>query len=207
RRLGNEITYQYHDLFRAFLRNRAIERFTPDKITSITRESARLLLAEGLVDEAFGLFALAEDWEGAEQIFISQARILITSGRWRTLEDWGTVLPVARMESNPWLRYWLGQCKALVDPFEALPILDATYSSFIEKGDRLGQLLCAATALETLHFVVEHWETMGLWLERLKTGLESQQNPLLTDDDLRVHTALFWAAENSDPGSSIVVPT
>src|SRR5579859_1668123 len=207
RRLGEEVTYQYHDLFRAFLRNRANQDLPSDEIALLTSESAALLLAANLADEAFSLYVQAKEWERAEQIFLDHAKELITHGRWQTIEEWAYSLPTERLQANPWLSYWLGTSKALVDAAAAFPILDATYVSFTKKGDVFGVLLCAATVVETLHFVVEHWDTMGLWLGRLKSGLHEQRNPLPPDDELRVHAALFWAAANSDPGSPDITPS
>ncbi len=198
RRLGEEATYQYHDLFRAFLRNRANQRLPPEEIASVTSKSAALLLESNLPDEAFGLFVQAKDWAHSEEILLDQAARLISSGRWLTLEDWANSLPKERLEANPWLLYWLGRSKALVDAGAAFPILDAAYGAFVENHDQSGRLLCAAAVVETLHFEIGHWEKMGVWLNRLKENLASQKDPLPPDDELRVHAALFWAAENGD---------
>jgi LuxR family transcriptional regulator, maltose regulon positive regulatory protein len=208
RRAATELTYQYHDLFRAFLRSRAVETFPPEEVAALTSQSGQLLLAAHLAEEAFGLFVQAGDWTAAEQIFLEQAQELIARGRWKTLEDWGNALPPVRFEANPWLWYWLGRSKALVNASEAFPMLETAYGAFRDRADNFGQLLCAATVVETLHFVVEHWDRMGLWLERVQKGLERQLDPLSPDDELRIHAALFWAADNSfDPASPIVAPS
>jgi LuxR family maltose regulon positive regulatory protein len=206
RRMGETVTYQYHDLFRAFLQDRASHTLASEEIASLATESAALLLAANLADDAFGLFTQAKNWEQAERLFLDRAKTLIAHGRWRTLEEWSKSLPAERLEAEPWLRYWLGRSRALVNAAEAFPILEAAYKSFHQKQDIYGQLLCAATVVETLHFVVEHWETMGTWLDRLRTCLEMQDDPLSPDDELQVHAALFWAAENSfDPVNPIVL--
>lgn len=207
RRLGEEVTYQYHDLFRTFLRNRANQCLPSEEIALLTSESAALLLAANLTDEAFSLFVQAKDWGRAEQIFLDQAKALITHGRWQTIEEWGNSLPTERLKANPWLRYWLGSSKALVDPATAFTVLEAAYASFVAAEDKVGQLLCAAEIVETLHFVAAHWETMGLWLLRLQSSLAVQPHALLPEDELRIHSTLFWAAENSDPGSPLIAPS
>lgn len=208
RRTGREVTYQYHDLFRAFLTGRAVESLPSREVAALIGQSARLLLAANLADEAFSLFVRAEDWEAAEHIFLEQANALIARGRWRTLEEWAEALPIRRLEANAWLRYWLGRSRALVNAAEAFPMLEGAYESFREKQDNHGQLLCAAAVVETLHFVIEHWETMGAWHERLRKDLELQDAPLSPDDELRIHAALFWAAENSfNPVNPVVAPS
>jgi LuxR family transcriptional regulator, maltose regulon positive regulatory protein len=203
RRPGTIVTYQYHDLFRVFLRHRANQIWSPNEIATITAESAALLLEENLPDEAFRLFVQARDWTRAEEIFLKQAPKLLSSGRWLTLADWANALPKAKITANPWLLYWLGCSKALTDAAAAYPILEAAYDSFVKNRDSYGQLLCAAAAIETLHFLVEQWNTMGLWLNRLKESLGQKCGNLPPDDELRVHAALIWAADNSEPGSGI----
>ena len=197
RRPGVETTYQYHDLFRAFLQNRAGQLLAEDEIAELMGRSADLLLDSGLVEDAFLLFAKARDWRQAKQLFLEQAEALIAQGRWRTFEEWGDTLPQEVVDSDPWLRYWLGRSNALVDPTQALPILETAYDKFCEQENNFGRLLCASTVVETLHFVVQHWDTMDVWLGRLKRCLETQQEPLSVDDELRIHAALFWAAENT----------
>jgi DNA-binding SARP family transcriptional activator len=204
RRLGKEITYQYHDLFRAFLQNRAAEQLSREELGALTEESARLLLGADMVDDAFGLFVQAQAWESAERILLDQANTLITSGRWRTLENWTETLPPGRLVANPWLRYWLGRSKALVDAVEAFRVLELAYEAFTADRNSHGQLLCAATAVEALHFAVVKWEAMGLWLERLKQALDRSGGPLSLDDELRVHATLFWACENSTPDLEVI---
>jgi ATP/maltotriose-dependent transcriptional regulator MalT len=204
RRVGKEVTYQYHDLFRAFLRNRADGSLAPGEISTLIRQSAGLLLAGSLVDEAFDLFVQARDWENAEQIILDHANTLIVRGRWQTLEEWGKALPAERLDANAWLRYWLGRSKALVDPVSAAVTLETAYATFAARSDYFGQLMSAAAVVESLHFTVDHWDTMGQWLDRLTSTLDAQVNPLPPDDELRVHATLFWAAVNGAPGNPLI---
>jgi DNA-binding SARP family transcriptional activator len=204
KRTGAEVTYQYHDLFRAFLCDQATSRLSATGVATLISDSAHLLQAGNLIDEAFALFVRVGNWENAEEIFLAQARTLIASGRWLTLDEWAHALPKARLEANPWLLYWLGSSKALVDAATAFPILESSYELFVARQDQTGRVLCAAAIVETVHFFIEQWETMGVWLNRLRDDLDAHQTLLSADDELRVHTALFWAAENSDPGSQII---
>lgn len=198
RRPGHEVTYQYHDLFRAFLRSRATDRFDDSALAALIARSAHLLLEAGSAEEAFALFVEAGDWQGAERIFLEQANALIMRGRRQTLEGWAAALPPMRLAANPWLGYWLGRARALVDAVDALAVLAQAFDAFEAMEDNTGMLLCAAAAVEALHFVVTGWEDMRVWLDRLKQTLAAQRAPLAPDDELRIHAALFWAAENSD---------
>lgn len=197
-RPGREVTYQYHDLFRAFLRSRARDCLEEGALAALIARSAHLLMEAGSPEEAFALFVESGDWQGAERIFLEQANALIVRGRRQTLEDWAAALPQTRLAANPWLRYWLGRARALVDAAGALAVLAQAFDAFEAMQDNTGMLLCAAAAVEALHFVVTGWELMRVWLARLKQTLAAQRAPLTADDELRIHAALFWAAENSD---------
>jgi LuxR family maltose regulon positive regulatory protein len=204
RHLGEEVAYQYHDLFRAFLRNRAIQSLTPEQTVSLISHSAMLLRSANLAEEAFALFVEAKDWEQAEDVFTESAKALIARGRWLTLNEWSSLLPQDRVQANPWLRYWIGRSKALVDPVQAAEILQASFSSFESMGDLRGILFSAAAVLETLHFTADHWNEMRAWLERLTSALARHADALSPDDELRVHATLFWAAQNTFPGNPAI---
>jgi LuxR family transcriptional regulator, maltose regulon positive regulatory protein len=204
RRVSQEVTYQYHDLFRAFLRNRAVERLPKEEVATVIRESAAALLAAGMVDDSYNLFIQARDWENAEALLLTHAQALTARGRWQTLEEWGKALPGERLHANPWLSYWLGRSKALVDPVSAIAALKDVHASFAAHRDPIGELMSAAAVVECLHFTIDDWDTMGQWLERLTSTLEAQAMPLATDDELRVHATLFWTAATSSPGSPVI---
>jgi ATP/maltotriose-dependent transcriptional regulator MalT/DNA-binding SARP family transcriptional activator len=194
RRLGREPTFEYHDLFRAFLQVRATRAFTAAQLASLARESAQQLLAGGLVEEAFALFAQAQDWEAAEQLLVDRAQMLIAQGRWRTLDEWGRALPVERAHHNPWLGYWLGRSKTLVDPAAARLMLEEAHAAFVARDDDLGALLSATAVLDALHFEVRAFQLLEPWLDRLGQLVDACRVQLAVEDELRLHAALLMAS-------------
>ncbi|MEQ1887538.1 MAG: hypothetical protein ABL967_20950, partial [Bryobacteraceae bacterium] len=88
RSVGGETTYQYHALFRAFLKSKASIAYSAEQCRSITRRAAAELQSQGQPELAFALFVEAEDWNGAEQIVIALAPQLLAQGRWQTLSQW-----------------------------------------------------------------------------------------------------------------------
>ena len=193
RRPGAQTTYQYHDLFRTFLRSRLQQMCTHAELASRARSTANLLLGWNFGEQAFGLFVQAGDWDAAEKLFIDQAGPLIAQGRWKTLEEWGNVLPADRLAANPWLRYWLGRSKTLVEPGAARVVLEAAYASFVGADDHTGQLLGATAVVDALHFEVKAFQLLGPWLDRI-AALVDQADRLSIEDDLRVHAALSMAS-------------
>jgi len=204
RRIGKEVTYQYHDLFRAFLRTRAEQTLGPEAVATLSGNAGQLVLAAGLFEDAYGLFTRAKDWARAEQIFLDNARGLIAQGRWKTLNDWSAALPPERVAANPWVRYWLGRSKVFIDAGDARALLEGAYQSFLISGDAIGQLLASAAVVDALHFEIQNYNAYESWLERLTGSLELQMSGLCLDDELWVHATLMLALTLSCPDNRIL---
>jgi ATP/maltotriose-dependent transcriptional regulator MalT len=181
-------TYRYHDLFRAFLMQRASRDLAPPELTALLTVSIQSLVASGATEDAFELSVRAASWSQAEAVFLTCAPDLLAAGRWKTLAAWASALPEASGERNPWVRYWTAQGVALTGPREAVPMLEAAYQGFLACADTRGALMSAAAVVQALHFVVEHWDRMDAWLARLRAALATHPASLPVDDAIRVHT-------------------
>jgi LuxR family transcriptional regulator, maltose regulon positive regulatory protein len=116
RRHGVEPVYQYHGLFRAFLRARARERLAPSELVESAERAALLLEVGGHADDAVTMYIAASDWSAASRLIAQHARSLYEQGRWRTLLDWIAALPPGAVDAEPWLAYWVGACQVWVNP-------------------------------------------------------------------------------------------
>jgi LuxR family maltose regulon positive regulatory protein len=191
RRSGEEITYQYHALFRAFLRNKAGTDLSAEVRRSLVERAAIELYGRGKSDEAFALFLEAEEWQMAEQIIIASASQLVEQGRWQTLAQWIEALPKDRLEASAWLRYWLGRAKTLINSVAARPVLEAAYRTFGETGDEIGQLLCATTILESFYFEFDDVRPMDPWIARVVGLLQKKVRPPTKEDELRANLVVM----------------
>jgi len=63
RRSGDEISYQYHTLFREFLLDRASNHFSLSELLDIKRAAAHLGEQNGDIEAAAKLFAETEGWQ------------------------------------------------------------------------------------------------------------------------------------------------
>lgn len=140
---GDTDIYQYHPLFRAFLVDRARAFFCKDEQRQIAVDGARCFEQQTLMEEAFTLYIEGEDWNAAERLLVSKAATMIAQGRWQTLENWYAALPSERSTANPWIRYWMGRSKTLIDPSSAKTWLVDAHQAFRQQNDQIGQLLCA----------------------------------------------------------------
>jgi LuxR family maltose regulon positive regulatory protein len=199
RRPGEVPTYQFHALFRAFLRHRAGQQFGPKRLQELRLSAAELLAASGQDDDAFLLLAEAEQWERAAELTIRAAPSLIGQGRWQTLQDWVSLMPAAQREQNPRLRYWLGRALAPVNPLAARSGLAAAYDAFLEAGDSTWQLLCAAAVLEALCYEFTDFKLMDAWIERVAASLARGTALASQQDELQVNCTLILALTYRDP--------
>jgi LuxR family maltose regulon positive regulatory protein len=206
RRSGPGSTYQYHDLFRAFLCARAQEIYSAQALTQLSARAAELLLAAGLDEDAFELFVQAHDWLRAERILLDNARNMIAQGRWQSLEEWAAALPQERIAGNSSVQYWLGRSKTLVDATGARELQEQAYRLFLEQGNSTGELLTSTAVLEALHFEVLGFKPRELWLGRLAHALKFGAQGLCFDDDLWVHATLMSAATHCSPDHPMLAP-
>ncbi|BCS55032.1 BTAD domain-containing putative transcriptional regulator [Geobacter sp. SVR] len=138
---GNTPVYQYHPLFRDFLRARARGLFTASELSGILQSSSALLLEMNSVAEAVELLAESRDFDGIVEVILVSAQSLIEQGRNRTLLQWLSHLPQETLERDPHVLYWQG---VAVHPFD-LRAGEQSYSrafhAFIHTCDTTGALL------------------------------------------------------------------
>jgi LuxR family transcriptional regulator, maltose regulon positive regulatory protein len=201
---GAEVSYQFHALFRSFLKSRAAKVFSEIQSREIAWRAAASLAAAGQIEPAFDLYAEAQDWESAEALLIESAQTLIGQGRWQTLAQWGDTIPAKRRDANPWVGYWLGRSKNPIDPVAARPLVEAAYFAFTRTGDEIGQLLCAITMLEGFFFEFEDCTRTDAWIARVIFLLETGIRPPTKEDELRVHSTIMMGATVREPKHSML---
>ncbi len=204
RSIAQDVLYQYHALFRAFLKNRAARAYSIEERHDIARRAAGALVAGGRSEEAVLLYAEAEDWDAAERLIIDCAAILLRQGRWQTFEEQVKLLPLQRIVSNPWVQYWLGRSKTFVEPVAALPAVESAYRIFRDSNNEVGQLLATSAMLEAIYVHYRDFTLMDPWITRAVNLLE-REVPLPTpEDELWVHSMLLVGASYRNPEHSVV---
>ena len=101
---------------------------------------------------------------------LAQAPALARQGRLASVERWLRALPAARVEADPWLRYWLAVCR-MPHLREARGHFQAAYRAFRARGDRTGALLSLAAFLNTHQYVLDEFASLDPWLEEMETLL------------------------------------
>jgi len=198
RRHGPELVYQYHALFRAFLRARAAECLSPAERAEAAGRAARLLEIDGHAEDAVTMYLECADWPAATRLILQHARHLYEQGRWRTLLDWIASLPGDLVESVPWLAYWAGACQVWVNPPIARRQLEQAFDRFVVLGDRTGQIL-AAGAMSRACILDVNWTTLDKWIAVLESLLSTQTEALSPQTLLTGFSRLLYATFARQP--------
>ena len=171
-RAGNYV-YQFHALFRAFLRYRAEQTLPGERRKQLAQHAATLLEGRGHVDDAMDLFCEALDRDGAVALILRNAAALYRQGRWETLLDWIDKLPPTLLAANPWVLFWKGMGVAVLLPAVGRNILEQSIQIFEAQDNQEGQLLCMAEIVRSHYFESFARDQMGLWLNRMKAIQQS----------------------------------
>ena len=199
RRTGDPPAYQLHSLFRMFLQNRAVADLGSDRIRAVKLDAAKLLRENGLEEDAVALYVQAGEWSPFMDLVVRAAPRLIAHGRWQTLAEWIAYLPPEIGQANPWIRYWLGRSKMLIDQRAAREVLEDALGNFEAGGDEVGQLLCAVAILEALYFQFDDFRAMEPWVARVAKLIEKDVRLPHPEDELRASAAVLMAATFRTP--------
>jgi hypothetical protein len=134
-------TFEFHPLFREFLRRRASEELPPARQASV-RVAAALALAsrgEAGAESAVELLAQAGAWAEMAPLVVRQAPGLVAAGRFDVLERWLSLLPATLREGEPWLLLVGGRARLARDPGEA----QARFRRSLELAEARSDVGCA----------------------------------------------------------------
>ncbi len=143
-------TFQYHPLFREFLLAKAQETLVPEHISDIRIRAANALERNGYAEEAVSLFCEATMWSEAIRVILSLAPILISHGRWQTVQNWIELIPDCVSANQPWLLYWRGVCTLPIFPNGGMNYFAKAYEHFRKSRDAAGSFLALSGMLDAV---------------------------------------------------------
>ncbi|MEO8158474.1 MAG: BTAD domain-containing putative transcriptional regulator [Betaproteobacteria bacterium] len=193
RRAGKEPVYQFHALFRAFLKHCAKTDLDAGQQKFVATHAAQLLDAAGQFEDSMDLRLAAQDWTGAEELILTQARAFIAQGRWRNVVDWIGALPEQRVEQDCWLLHWLGTAWIGVDPARARSILERACQQAKRNGDVLCQVQTAAGMVEAYFLEYAVFTPLDRWIPVLERMFEPQVRAMEPNAELRAQSAMLIA--------------
>ena len=156
--------YRLHDLFRDFLRERAlVESGEP---TADWRQAwARALWADGEWNQAAALFLEAGDEEALVAGIREAAPTLVQTGRGENLYAWLQAVPEERRRSDPELLLWEGMGLILFDTRAARALLSRAWSNLAEVGAHVPMAIAWVGIVDSIWLEWAHVSEYEPWID------------------------------------------
>ena len=193
RRGGENGTYTFHALFRAFLLHEAETTLSPEEIATLRRTGAQLLAGEAMVEDAMALYTAAGDWASAAALFSAHAGSMLVAGRWQTVSEWFKALPAPIADADPWVQHWAGAALVAVAPPQARELLARAHQVAAARDDVMCQIQCAAAIIESCCIEWSRFSLMDPWIPLLERALDDTLAWPSSDARLRAMNALLSA--------------
>jgi ATP/maltotriose-dependent transcriptional regulator MalT len=199
RRNGPDLTYQYHAMFREFLKSLADCRYSAAERFRLMQSAAKLLEEAGQVEDAVELFIEARDWPGLTHLLLNHAPFLAAQGRDRTLESWINCIPREVIEINPWLLYWMAVSMVHYRPNDSTPLFERAYDLFNQAEDASGVLLSWSGAVDSILFQFDRFSRFDHWVDKLGRALKKYKGFPSPEIETRVTLSMFSALDLRKP--------
>ncbi|MBI5969983.1 MAG: hypothetical protein HY884_02380 [Deltaproteobacteria bacterium] len=199
KRAGAHANFQYHPLFKDFLTSRAKARFEASDITGIQNQAAEILSKAGRIEDAAHLYVEAKNWKGLTGLITGNALALIGQGRYNVLGAWLDAMPAGVLDSDAWLKYYLGVCRLPFDPASARLALEDAFNLFKKKEDPAGIFLSWSGVVNGFIFEMNDFHPMDFWIaefERLVERYKTFPSPAVEEQAV---SCMFNALMNRCP--------
>jgi len=160
----DQSVYEYHPLFRNFLLNRAPAMFDSARLLSIRHRAAKLLVAQGQFEHAVSLYQEVKDEPGIIGVFVQQAPSLFQQRRTETIVAWARALSEEKVQSTPWILYWLGMCAMASDPDKCGRYLGRALELFDSETNPAGVYLSWAGIVSSFLYKYDDMSPLDRWI-------------------------------------------
>ena len=193
RRNTRPAVYQYHDLFRTFLREQLESTLAPPDLAQAQQHAATLLEEAGQPAHAIRLYLRTGDGAAAKRVILQAAPALVAQGRGAALHEWIAALPAQVAEGDPWLDYWLGAASSRLAPTSARVALERAFAIFESREDIIGQRVVCGEIILTYMYEFAILHPLDRWIDeslRLLADTRPFPSPL---HELGARTACLFA--------------
>ena len=201
---GASPEYEYEPLFRDFLLTRVDETVPMKARNEIITRAGAILEQRGELEASAALLARTENWPSLLQLLCRHGISLLAQGNFTRLQRWIALVPAPVQSADPWYAYWSAAASVADAPAAARPRLECAWTRFKERADRLGQVLTAASMLETYRFEWSSFESAVVWLERLEACVASSFTFPSSETALRVYANMLHTSVWVEPSSKQV---
>lgn len=179
-REGADTVYEFHPLFSDFLQARAERDFSAERLRELRVRAAELMAELGEIDIAVELYLAASEASAIATLLLREAPILLTQGRYRTLDDWLAALPVLVLDAHPWLHYYQGIARLPFNVAEARVSFELAYKHSESAADPTALYTFCAAVAESYHLEWNNFVPLERWLnkfEHLRTRFPDFPSP------------------------------
>ena len=187
-RKGTE--YVYHPLFREFLLEQGREFHDPEGLFSLRVKAARVLARSSRIEEAAELLKGTGAHRELLQLILENADKLLAQGRSATLEEWTERLPEEMRRTDPWLAYWRGMGRLVVDSRESKLLFEEAFHLFESKGDKIGCLLSAAGIINSINLEWDDYRPGDRWIEWIERNVDPDKSLPSPEIEAQVASAM-----------------
>ncbi|MDT7041220.1 BTAD domain-containing putative transcriptional regulator [Candidatus Nitronereus thalassa] len=138
---SGEYVYQYHPMFREFLRKVGRQRLSTGEWRKLHQRAGELLESAGETVMAIDRFQIGECHEAEIRLICQEAPKLMEQGRIQTLDRWIARLPEDQKHSNPWVQFWWAQSAFGVNMRDAVSRYETAFQEFRKTGDYNGMAM------------------------------------------------------------------
>jgi LuxR family maltose regulon positive regulatory protein len=161
------VSYDYHPLFRTFLRGRADAALSIARRAALRRAAAEELAGAGQVEDAADLLMEAGDAPGLAELVRRAAPRLLAEGRSETVERWLRWLPAPALEQDGALLTAFGACRLAASPAESQACFERAFTRLCEQGDRAGALMAWSGLVQAMMLDWGNLASLDSWVEAL----------------------------------------
>ncbi len=196
RRMGAESVYQYHPLFKEFLRSHAKATLPGSEVQTIQQTAASLLEEAGMIEDAVVLYQEAGETGQIVRLILSKGPELLAQGRAHMLEEWVRKVPTELREQEPWLLFWLGSCRLPFNPMESEGIFAAAFEHFKARKDTTGMCMAWCGAVSSIQYSWLDIDRLDRWIDVLPEFMSPDVSfpsiEIETQVTFCIFTALMW---------------
>ena len=191
--------YEFHPLFREFLRQRLYETFERNALVYLQSEAGRLLDESGQIEAAAALWIEADNWTVLVPHVLKHSPRLLAEGRAHVVQSWLAKLPAELAEANSWLQYWTGACRIAFDPARARGYFERAFELFEAEHDLAGQCESWANIVDTFNFEWGGFKPLDHWIAAMDGILEKYPDLPSPEIEVRVAAGMLTALTNRRP--------
>ncbi len=156
---GDDQSYQYHPLFKDFLKYKLELTFSNSDIFVLKQKAALSLEKDEKFTLAANLFSRIKDYDNLIRLLQNIAHDLFELELYHPLIQLLEKIPADRLETSPWIQYWLGSSYRYVNVKKSFVYLKTALELFVQTDNQKGFIYCWLAISGTTYYARDtYWQ-------------------------------------------------